>query len=169
MTKATYKSAWQSYSRRCLRCGSTHEVTSRTKEKCKECPPDKGTVFNRNIAGWSETSVTYQTRICGLPVGPGYITEWRFAGIDFDGFDSSQCILKEAKAKYDNFFDDYGDPQEWWKGDVPLMAEATRQALVAKPTPPVQLRWYFMQPMSYRYFSKTFAAMRLTIETVYQP
>lgn len=40
-----------------------------------------------------------------------------FNGVTFDGFDTSQCLLKEAKAKYDQFFDDAGDPQEWWNGD----------------------------------------------------
>lgn len=145
------------------------EALTKAKEKCKECPPDKGTPFNRPTAGWSEISVVYQARIGGLPVGPGFITEWVFNGIAFDGFDSSQCMLKEAKARYDQFFDDFGDPREWWKGDEPIMVEASAQSVVAKPMPPVQLRWYFMQPMSYRFFTKVFSAMRLPIETVFQP
>ncbi|WP_147310550.1 Tox-REase-5 domain-containing protein [Cupriavidus taiwanensis] len=37
-----------------------------------------------------------------------------FAGLDFDGFRSPQCLLQEAKAKYDQFFDEYGLPKEWW-------------------------------------------------------
>jgi len=145
------------------------DAHTKAKEKCKECPPDAGTPFNRPTAGWSEATIAYQARIGGLPVGPGFITEWMFGGVAFDGFDTSQCTLKEAKAKYDQFFDDYGDPQEWWKGDEPVMAEAARQSAVAKPMPPVQLRWYFMQPMSYRFFSKVFIAMRLPIETVFNP
>lgn len=145
------------------------EATTRTKEKCKECPPDRGAPFNRSTAGWSETSITYQARIGGLPVGPGFITEWLFNGVTFDGFDSSQCLLKEAKAKYDQFFDDFGDPKEWWKGDEPIMVEASAQSVAAKPQPPIQLRWHFMQPMSYRFFAKVFSSMRLPIETVFQP
>jgi len=145
------------------------ETQTKEKEKCKDCPPDSGAPANRSTAGWSETSIAYQARIAGLPVGVGFITEWMFAGITFDGFDSSQCLLKEAKAKYDQFFDDFGDPLEWWKGDEPLMSEGVRQSAVAKPMPPVILRWYFMQPMSYRFFSKIFAAMRLPIETVFSP
>lgn len=145
------------------------DAQTKAKEKCKECPPDAGAPFNRPTAGWSEATITYQARIGGLPVGPGFITEWMFSGVTFDGFDTGQCTLKEAKAKYDQFFDDYGDPQEWWKGDEPVMAEAARQSAVAKPMPPVQLRWYFMQPMSYRFFSKVFIAMRLPIETVLNP
>lgn len=145
------------------------EAQTKERKKCPDCTPDRGAPFNRSTAGWSEVSITYQARISGMPVGQGFITEWLFSGVTFDGFDSSQCLLKEAKAKYDQFFDDFGDPHEWWKGDEPIMAEATTQSLVAKPLPPVQLRWYFMQPMSYRFFSKIFSAMRLPIETVFEP
>lgn len=145
------------------------DAPAATKEKCKECPPDKGVPFNRSTAGWSEVSIAYQVRIGGLPVGPGFITEWLFNAVTFDGFDSKSCVLKEAKGKYDQFFDDFGDPLDWWKGDEPVISEATKQALAARPMPPTQLRWYFMQPMSYRFFSKMFTAMRLPIETVFQP
>jgi hypothetical protein len=145
------------------------QAQTKAKEKCKECPPDHGTPFNRPTAGWSEVSVAYQSRIAGLPVGPGFITEWMFNGVSFDGFESGQCLLKEAKARYDQFFDDLGDPKEWWKGDEPIVAEAFRQGSVAKPQPPIQLRWHFMEPMSYRFFSRAFATMRLPIESVYQP
>jgi Restriction endonuclease fold toxin 5 len=145
------------------------DAQTKTKEKCKECPPDKGAPFNRSTAGWSDVSIAYQARIGGLPVGPGFITEWMFNAVTFDGFDSSQCLLKEAKARYDQFFDEFGDPREWWKGDEPILAEASAQSVAAKPQPPVQLRWHFMQPMSYRFFSKVFSTMRLPIDTVLQP
>ncbi|WP_433692095.1 restriction endonuclease fold toxin 5 domain-containing protein [Herbaspirillum seropedicae] len=145
------------------------EAQTKERKKCPDCPPDRGAPFNRSTAGWSEISITYQARISGMPVGQGFITEWIFSTVTFDGFDSSQCLLKEAKAKYDQFFDDFGDPQDWWKGDEPIMAEAASQSFVAKPRPPVQLRWYFMQPKSYRFFSKIFSAMLLPIETVFEP
>ncbi|MBU0916139.1 restriction endonuclease fold toxin 5 domain-containing protein [Aquabacterium parvum] len=145
------------------------EATTRTKEKCKECPPDKGAPFNRSTAGWSETSIAYQARIGGLPVGAGFITEWLFNGVTFDGFDSSECLLKEAKAKYDQFFDEFGYRRDFWKGDEALLAQAVTQSTVALPQPPVQLRWYFMEPLSCRYFSKIFSSAKLRIETVYQP
>ena len=146
------------------------EAQTKAKEKCKECPPDKGVLSLRSTAGWSDDSITYQMRIGQMPPAPaGYLTEWKFAGKDFDGFDSGQCVLKEAKAKYDKFFDDLGDPQDWWKGDEPILVQASEQSAVAKPMPPIQLCWYFMQPMSYRFFSKAFASMRLSIETVFNP
>ncbi|NRR29038.1 hypothetical protein HSX11_02465 [Oxalobacteraceae bacterium] len=145
------------------------EAQTKTKEKCKECPPDKGFTFNQPTTQWSETSIAYQARISGLPVGPGFITEWKFAGIAFDGFDSSQCLLKEAKAKYDQFFNASGAMQKWWEGDDDIYSEAIRQSAVAKPMPPVQLHWYFMQPMSYRFFSLAFIKMSLPIVSTYQP
>jgi hypothetical protein len=146
------------------------EATTRTKEKCKECPPDKGAPFNRSTAGWSETSITYQARIGGLPVGPGFITEWLFNGVTFDGFDSSQCLLKEAKAKYDQFFDDFRRVRGWWtEGADKLLEEAYRQGAAAQPRPPIQLRWHFMEPISFRYFSKVIKAAYPDIEVVYQP
>lgn len=146
------------------------EATTRTKEKCKECPPDMGAPFNRSTAGWSETSITYQARIGGLPVGPGFITEWLFNGVTFDGFDSSQCLLKEAKAKYDQFFDDFRRVRGWWtEGADKLLEEAYRQGAAAQPRPPIQLRWHFMEPISFRYFSKVIKAAYPDIEVVYQP
>ena len=144
--------------------------TKNRSKKCDKCPPDCGVTFNRSTAGWSTSSIAYQIRIGGMPAAvPGFLTEWLFSGVTFDGFDSSQCLLKEAKAKYDQFFDDFGDPQEWWKGDEIILAEAAVQSAVAAPRPPVQLKWHFMEAMSYRFFTKIFSAMRLPIETAYQP
>lgn len=146
------------------------EAISRTKEKCKTCPPDSGRTAPRSTVGWSETSIAYQARIGGLPVGAGFITEWMFNGIAFDGFDSSQCLLKEAKAKYDQFFDEYRQVRGWWiEGADKLVEEAYRQATAAQPRPPVQLRWHFMEPISYRYFSKIIKATQPDIEVVFQP
>ncbi|MBF1166272.1 restriction endonuclease fold toxin 5 domain-containing protein [Burkholderia cenocepacia] len=145
------------------------ESQAGTRRKCPDCAPDRGAAFNRSTAGWSEVSITYQARIGGLPVGPGFITEWLFNAVTFDGFASGECLLKEAKAKYDQFFDEFGYRRDFWKGDTTLLAQAVAQSSVAMPQPPVQLRWYFMQPMSYRYFSKMFSSAKLRIETVFQP
>lgn len=146
------------------------DACTEVNSKCKDCPPDKGIPYLRNTAGWSDASITYQIRIAQMPPAlAGFLTEWEFRGVKFDGFDASQCLLKESKAKYDKFFDDYGAPRDWWTGDVDIQKEATSQSTAAKPMPPVQLRWYFMTPMMYRYCSQLFAAMGLQIETQYQP
>jgi hypothetical protein len=75
--------------------------------------------------------------------------------VDFDGFVSAECLLKEAKGGYDRFFDDiWGDPKDWWKLNVDgVIDELRRQSLAAIPRPPVRLEWFWQQPLSYRYFS----------------
>lgn len=146
------------------------DAQTKTKEKCKECPPDRGAPFNRSTAGWSQDSIDYQSRIGGLPVGPGFITEWQFNRVTFDGFESGQCLLKEAKARYDQFFDEFRQVRNWWRdGAYKVTEEAYRQATAAQPRPPVQLRWHFMEPISYRYFARTIKAAYPDIEVVYQP
>jgi hypothetical protein len=147
------------------------EAQTRAKTKCKECPPDCGTPTLQPTAGWSDDSITYQVRIAQMPSAPpGYLSEWMFGGVVFDGFDSGQCLLKEAKARYDQFFDDFMQPRIWFQaGAIKLTGEAYRQAAVAQPRPPVRLRWHFMQPLSYRYFSRIITAAYPDVEVVYQP
>lgn len=139
-------------------------------KKCDECPPDRGVFRMQITAGWSELSILYQARIGGLPVTPGFITEWWFNGISFDGFDSRECLLKEAKARYDQFFDMWGQTLPWWeKGADKVIDEAMRQGTTATPRPPTRLRWHFMEPVSYRYFSQIIQAAYPDIEVVFQP
>ena len=147
------------------------QTETKTKKKCDKCPPDCGAASSRSTAGWSTTSIAYQERIGGMPAAaPGFITEWLFSGVTFDGFDSSQCLLKEAKAKYDQFFSDFGQPLKWWTENVDVMFnEAARQSAAARPRPPVRLKWHFMEPMSYRYFSRIIVAAFPDVEVVYQP
>ncbi|MES2742206.1 MAG: Tox-REase-5 domain-containing protein [Pseudomonadota bacterium] len=145
------------------------DVQTKTKEKCKACPPNKGALALRNTAGWSDDSITYQMRIGQMPPAPaGYLTEWEYAGTGFDGFDSSQCLLKEAKAKYDKFFNEFGQRKQFWEGDTAILEQAIAQSAKAS-RPPIQLKWYFMQPLSYRYFSQMFNEAMLPIETVFNP
>lgn len=144
--------------------------TKAKEEKCKECPPDRGTVVMRNTNGWSELSIAYQARIGGMPVTNGTIAEWSFNGVAFDGFDSSQCLLKEAKARYDQFFDMWGRPHLFWgDGEAALINEAMRQGAAAEPRPPTRLRWHFMEPLSYRHFSRIIRAAYPDVEVVLEP
>lgn len=138
--------------------------------KCKECPPDKGFAVLRKPGGWSEEAIRYQIRIAQMPPAPaGNLTEWSYLSVDFDGFDSSQCLLKEAKAGYDTFFDEDGDPVPWFKGVNGIQKQAVSQATVADTAPQIKLRWYFMQPLLYRYCTKLFSSLRLKIETEHHP
>lgn len=147
------------------------DACTQDSSKCKDCPPDKGAPYLRNTAGWSDDSITYQVRIAQMPPAPaGFLTEWLFNGVTFDGFDSAQCLLKEAKARYDQFFDIFRQVRPWWKdGADKIIDEAYRQAAAAMPRPPVQLRWHFMEPISYRYFSKIINAAYPDVEVVFQP
>ncbi|MBB3005476.1 restriction endonuclease fold toxin 5 domain-containing protein [Cupriavidus alkaliphilus] len=149
---------------------SRAEPQTRTKEKCKACTPDTGRPFLRSTTGWSPSSIEYQARIGGMPVGPNVITEWQFSGVAFDGFASTECLLKEAKAKYDQFFDEFGGVYGWWEASArAIESEAYRQAGTAVPRPPVRLRWHFMQQVSYRYFSQIIQAAFPDVEVIFQP
>lgn len=143
------------------------ETQTKAKEKCKECPPDKGALVTRN---WdmSELSRAYQARITGFAA----YTEWNFGGVDFDGFRSSQCLLQEAKARYDQFFNpEDGSPKFFFrlKGAPKIRNQARAQSGVAIASAPSRLNWYFMQPLSYRYFATAFADEGLPILTQLQP
>ncbi|GGZ11594.1 restriction endonuclease fold toxin 5 domain-containing protein [Pseudoduganella plicata] len=139
-------------------------------EKCKECPPDRGVVQMRKTNGWSELAIAYQARIGGMPMTNGAIAEWVYNGVAFDGFDSSQCLLKEAKSRYDQFFDMWGRPHLFWgDGEAALINEAMRQGAAAEPRPPTRLRWHFMEPLSYRHFSRIIRAAYPDVEVVLEP
>jgi Restriction endonuclease fold toxin 5 len=146
------------------------DAQTKTKEKCKECPPDKGTPYTRNFRE-RKPWVDYQARITGMANGPTFIMEWTFNGIEFDGFVSAQCLLQEAKAGYDQFFDMWGgfkyDFQE--RIFIDMEDDAIKQNQAAVPKPPVQLRWYFQEPVSYRRMQRTLRLLTPEIEVVFQP
>lgn len=133
---------------------------ARTRDTCTKCPPDCGTLVARN---WhmSDGSRAYQARITGFSPG----TEWSFQGTDFDGFKSQACLLLEAKAKYDQFFDAEGEPKLFFKiaGLGKVLAQADRQSVVIESAPPSQLHWHFMEPLSHAYFANRFQSSFLPI------
>ncbi|MYM96879.1 Tox-REase-5 domain-containing protein [Duganella vulcania] len=144
----------------------------RTKEKCKNCTADEGKPYLRNTAGWPETSIAYQIRITQMPPAPpGFLTEWDFGGTKFDGFRSAECLLMEAKARYDQFFDEWGGFKYRFQDKIfmGMLDEAVKQNNAAVPKPPIQLQWYFMEPTSYRYMSKILSRATPQIEVLYRP
>ena len=143
------------------------DAQTKAKEKCKECPPDKGALVTRNW-NMSEVSRAYQARITGFAP----YTEWNFGGVDFDGFRSSQCLLQEAKARYDQFFDpETGEPKFFFglTGAPKIATQGRIQNAVVATNAPAKLSWYFMQPLSYRYFARRFARQAPLIRTFLQP
>lgn len=147
------------------------DAPAKADTKCKECPPDKGVLKPRSIRSWTPINAVYQQRICQMPpAAPGFINEWFFIE-EFDGFDSSQCLLKEAKSTYDQFFNEFGEFRYDFQRDVfeEMTKQGVRQYAVTLPMPPAKLRWYFMEPVSYRFMASVFRAAAPGIEVVFQP
>jgi len=139
---------------------------TKTRDSCSKCPPDCGTLVARNW-NMSEISREYQARITGFSPS----TEWSFQGTDFDGFKSQACLLLEAKAKYDQFFDSTAKPKFFFRisGAPKIELQARHQSSIVGASPPSQLHWHFMQPLSHSYFSKRFEAQFFPITTFLTP
>lgn len=126
---------------------------ARTKT-CEKCPPDCGTLVERN---WSMSAAAreYQARMTGFAPN----TEWNFGGIDFDGFASADCNLKEAKSRYDQFLTEGKDsellPKEWFRAfETKMLIQAARQANVVSSFPPSRLTWYFQGELTYQFMAR---------------
>lgn len=136
-------------------------------ESAERCPPNRGRLVTRR---WhmSPVSREYQARVTGfVPT-----TEWQFENIEFDGFRSPECRLQEAKARYDQFFDSKTrTPKRFFEsfGVERIMSQARTQSRVVDNNPPTKLTWYFMQPISHRYFSGLFEAEALPIVSILHP
>lgn len=139
---------------------------TKTKDSCLKCPPDCGILVVRSW-NMSDESQAYQARITGFFPG----TEWSFGGTDFDGFQSQACLLLEAKAKYDQFFESAEKPKFFftYTGLSKILVQAKRQSVIVEMSFPSQLHWHFMQPLSYRYFTGTFQESLLPIATYLTP
>lgn len=139
---------------------------TKTRDTCSKCPPDCGTLVARNW-NMSDDARIYQARITGFAPR----TEWNFGGTDFDGFKSQACLLLEAKAKYDQFFVSGQQPKFFFNitGRVKMMRQANTQSAVIDASPPSQLHWHFMQPLSHAYFTQAFRMALLPIITILTP
>ena len=137
---------------------------AKTDEKtCKNCPPEgKVMPMVRRCSRWSEVTISYQTRICGTFYNPEtkQIQEFKYCGVSFDGWKDKLCQFWEAKTRYDQFFDAFGDPKGWWKGYRSALSQSSRHQAVATVNQPLKVVWIFMQPVSYRYFSKMFKDLK---------
>ena len=136
-------------------------------ESHAQCPPRRGWPITRR---WhmSKISRDYQARVTGFAP----FTEWKFMNKEFDGFQATECRLQEAKARYDQFFSSKtGLPKRFFMASgVPrMLRQARTQSDITKGNPPTRLTWYFMQPVSHKYFSKIFAWQKLAIESLLYP
>jgi len=145
------------------------KTEAKAKEKCDTCPIGNGAPYVRNfpvLRPWIE----YQVRVCGLPFGPNFITEWMYNGKVFDGLKAENCSLIDAKGAYDQFFDEDGKPRRYWAYNVRVMVLTIReQDLAATPEPPVNLEWFWQEPVSYRFFSQALREVAPRVVHHYQP
>jgi hypothetical protein len=145
------------------------ETQGAHRQRCRPCEADTGIFYQRNVPArlpWLE----YQARVTGMPNGPTFIMEWVFNGVVFDGFESRECLLKEAKGAYDQFFDDAGDVLHWWSSNVnKIQSEFTQQSLAANPRPSIRLEWFWQQPLSYRFFSRVLSPIAEDVPHHYHP
>ncbi|MBB3012576.1 restriction endonuclease fold toxin 5 domain-containing protein [Cupriavidus alkaliphilus] len=151
---------------------SRAESPSKEKERCEECPPDQGAIALQPTSGWSADAIAYQRRVSGMPEAPSrFLCEWSFNGVRFDGFASGQCLLKEAKSTYDQFFDEDGEFRYPFQRKIfaLMTASAVRQQQAAQPMPPTRLRWHFMEPISFAYMREAIRDAAPLIEVVYFP
>ncbi|WP_101505649.1 Tox-REase-5 domain-containing protein [Erwinia sp. B116] len=162
------------YSESVVTDGSETRADGRTEvddKTCQGCPPEgKVAPMVRRCARWSEVTISYQTRICGTFYNPEtqQIQEFTYCGVSFDGWKRMLCQFWEAKARYDQFFREDGTRKQWWKGYRSAINQARRHQMVATMNIPVKIQWFFMQPLSYKFFSTIFREMK-DINVRYQP
>ena len=135
--------------------GEVAKTASQTRTKaCEKCPPDCGQLVERKW-NMSTGARQYQARVTGFAP----YTEWNFGGLDFDGFSSADCMLKEAKSRYDQFLTEGEDaelvPKKWYFAfKEKMLPQAERQAIVAASAPPSKLTWYFEGLRTYEYMAR---------------
>ncbi|MFG6689045.1 restriction endonuclease fold toxin 5 domain-containing protein [Burkholderia pseudomallei] len=141
----------------------------RTDESCKKCPPEESGRAMRANHSMSPRSREYQGRITGRPysVAEGWSEEWKWLGVDFDGFRAESCLLQETKGDYDQFLDDDGEPVFFFTGFDTMREQIWRQAIAVKAHPPAQLTWYFMTPHAREFVMSDLR--RAGVPSVYQP
>ncbi|SAK92038.1 hypothetical protein AWB80_06633 [Caballeronia pedi] len=127
-----------------------------------------------------QLSAQYQQYVTGFPRG----MEWIYMNKDFDGFQSSQCLLQEAKANYEFFFENNGKPNFMFlRGKGPknhgkvknrpayerTRDQARGQSDIVRSSPPAKLNWYFMQLKFYTWATAEFAENGYAITMQFKP
>ena len=120
---------------------------------CEDCPQGLTGQAVRTNVSMPEVSRVYQGRITGRPysIKPAWSEEWRWMGVDFDGFQPQECLMQEAKARYDQFLGRDGEPLWFFEGFEAMTDQVKRQAAAVHANPPTRLLWYFMTPRARQY------------------
>ncbi|MCS3398446.1 restriction endonuclease fold toxin 5 domain-containing protein, partial [Burkholderia thailandensis] len=132
----------------------------RTGEKCKQCPPEQTGIPVRRHYRMNREPREYQGRVTGRPysVEEGWSEEWSWLGLDYDGFQASECLLQEAKGNFDQFFSrKTRRPMKWFSGFRKIDLQIEARANVVRANPPTKLRYYFQTPLTASYFRERLA------------
>ncbi|ECY4958271.1 hypothetical protein AVA86_10270 [Salmonella enterica subsp. enterica serovar Livingstone] len=141
----------------------TEEQAKTDAKTCKSCPPTgKVLPMSRRCSRWSIITISYQTRICNTYYNPKTkkIKEFMYCGVSFDGWNDRLCQFWEAKARYDQFFRIDGRKKGWWRGDKSAISQAARHQAIATVNQPLKVVWFFMQPISAKYFKIIFKSFK---------
>ncbi|MCZ2894263.1 restriction endonuclease fold toxin 5 domain-containing protein [Burkholderia thailandensis] len=137
----------------------------RTGEKCKQCPPEQTGIPVRRYYRMNREPREYQGRVTGRPysIEEGWSEEWSWLGLDYDGFQTSECLLQEAKGNFDQFFSrKTRRPMKWFSGFRKIDLQIEARANIVRANPPTKLRYYFQTPLTASYFRERLARNGIT-------
>ncbi|MDE9535990.1 Tox-REase-5 domain-containing protein [Xenorhabdus bovienii] len=138
---------------------------ARSTEECKSCPASTGEPKNEYRSFGNDINSKYQIYITKAPYGSGWVQEWTYATVSFDGFQRSYCLLQETKGSYDQFFIAENQIKKYWSGVQGVVQQAGTQNAIVSSTAPNKLAWYFMEKLSFNYFTKLFRSLGYTMDT----
>ncbi|WGL28088.1 Tox-REase-5 domain-containing protein [Pectobacterium brasiliense] len=158
------------------------EATAADSSKsCEDCPAIPRVMPEEELFNGEKINLMYQARICSTGVredtdGRSFIQEFAFRDpglfnstkkVKFDGWKPERCLFLEAKGRYDQFFSKDGMP--WFSGADAIVDQASRQQNAIDLCDKVpQCHWYFMQPISFKFFSEELSVFE-NITTFYSP
>lgn len=91
--------------------------------------------------------------------------EWLFEGKDFDGFKSNMCLLQEAKAEYDQFFNKEAKFVYPFQAKIfeKMKKQAVTQSMIVRRNKPAALTYYFQTPVACEYMTPTLADLGISV------
>ncbi|AMW80792.1 hypothetical protein AMD27_17865 (plasmid) [Acinetobacter sp. TGL-Y2] len=154
-------------------------------QRCNKCEPYQlGNKHQIKRPMGNEINTQYQIKIANLSsypltfkasapyLVPGNkkqtteIQEWTLAGVSFDGLWPMECILVEAKGRYEQFLDP--KKKEFIRDSVykGLVKEAQSQRVVKNRFKTAKLNWYFYEQAAKRHFD---IVSRRVVTTIFMP
>ncbi|WP_243737991.1 Tox-REase-5 domain-containing protein [Xanthomonas oryzae] len=89
----------------------------------------------------------YGKQLPWLRDGANQVSEWNYSGVGFDGFWRSNCTAVEAKAEYQQFFDEIGRPKWPFVREKVVRGWALQKDrqknVIINARDPAKLQWHF--------------------------